>query len=471
MKTIKILSLVAVAAAMTAMVSCQKEAIPEQKVTSFSAKIIQPSDNPTTKTHLGDRVEMGGVYKYPILWTSGDKIVMSKQVGTDKYEYTLKAEYADQMKGLFSGTGIEDGDAIYAYYPYSQVKSVNNQTYSVYIPTKQEYKAGSFAEGAMPMFASCDTVGANDIAFEPLMSTLKLSLNATAGESVSKIYVSSLNRTILSGNANVGMKDGTITFGEGFDYVYLDCGSGVALTADSTIFFIAVPANSVPAGYRVKFVMASGKVMNKEITNKTFSRGYIKNMPRLDFAETTTFTYTENQYTSTDAFVVDGVVFAPANCGQKKSTATSGKFYQWGRQYGHSASASVPSDDIVSGQVAGMAAGQVTETFYVGNTCWYSGNTIDDQWWSNYDPCPMGWRVPSYEELLKLRKSDITITGYHHYNTGALTGATSYACFWSFEPATNATQSKAIRFESTKSENVTTAGTRAQGFSVRCVQE
>jgi len=467
MKTIKILSLVAVAAAMTAMVSCQKEAIPEQKVTSFSAKIVQPSDNPSTKTHLGEKELIGGVYKYPILWTKGDKVVMSKQVSTTKCEYTLKEEYKDQMKGIFEGSGINDGDAIYAYYPYSQVKSVNNQTYSVYIPTKQIYKEGSFAEGAMPMFAACDTVGANDIAFEPLMSTLKLSLNATAGESVSKIYVSSLNRTILSGNANVGMKDGNITFGEGFDYVFLDCGDGVALTADSTIFFIAVPANSVPAGYRVKFVMKSGKVMNKEITNKTFSRGYIKNMPRLPFAETTDFNYSEGMY-SGYGVNYEGVIFAPANCGQVMSAATNGKFYQWGRKYGQSTTGTL--EYVSTNRVANMSDGQIPEIFYQYNGCWYTNGSINDYWWSNYDPCPAGWRVPTAAEMIKLPVNQVpSLLGMRSCVNSQILQNGQYGYFWTCEPITNGSIAKRVRYTATN--NVEDYAFRGYGFSVRCVQE
>ena len=119
---------------------------------------------------------------------------------------------------------------------------------------------------------------------------------------------------------------------------------------------------------------------------------------------------------------IDGVIWAPVNCGYKASTADSkgfpyGKLYQWGRKYGQGYSGlydeSVP--ELVEGPVmpsVGLAEENSNKFYYtsVGSCDWCSPQ--DDRLWNygtesnpvktEYDPCPDGWRVPTYAELYEL---------------------------------------------------------------------
>ena len=113
---------------------------------------------------------------------------------------------------------------------------------------------------------------------------------------------------------------------------------------------------------------------------------------------------------------IDGVVWAPVNCGYHETDYKFGKYYQWGRKYGQGyvngtdATSFTLSDGGVSldeGQLSSNAS-----VFYKGNDngdwlssqndkLWNSG-TEDAPVKTEYDPCPEGWRVPTAEELSSL---------------------------------------------------------------------
>ena len=126
---------------------------------------------------------------------------------------------------------------------------------------------------------------------------------------------------------------------------------------------------------------------------------------------------------------IDGVIWAPVNCGYHETDFKYGKLYQWGRKYGQGydgdlfdltgnnigtySDALVPS--VVNGPVS-LLTGQAesnSTTFYriysdpydwittENDELWNSG-TEDNPVKTEYDPCPDGWRVPTYAELSNL---------------------------------------------------------------------
>lgn len=142
-------------------------------------------------------------------------------------------------------------------------------------------------------------------------------------------------------------------------------------------------------------------------------------------------------------------VWAPVNCGYKAPTVVDGetidngypygKLYQWGRKYGQGYSGSLSDFNgnyigtISDATVPKLLRGGVSEeegndknnsdVFYYALQYWI--DSINQNLWNcgteenpvkaEYDPCPNGWRVPTYEELnnLKANKSSWTtnITG------------------------------------------------------------
>ncbi len=141
---------------------------------------------------------------------------------------------------------------------------------------------------------------------------------------------------------------------------------------------------------------------------------------------------------------IDGVVWAPVNCGYHETDFKYGKLYQWGRKYGQGydcpwdktyVDASVPEKvqgyvDLVTGQSEANA-----DKFYYGYMLWH--NIPYDNLWNlgtqnnpvktEYDPCPEGWRVPTASELDALRNNSSSWTASDDQNGYWFSGLTSYA--------------------------------------------
>ena len=219
---------------------------------------------------------------------------------------------------------------------------------------------------------------------------------------------------------------------------------------------------------------------------------------------------------------VDGVVWAPVNCGYHKDDYQYGKLYQWGRKYGQGYSgnlydlngnetgaysdATVP--ELVQGPVS-LSVGQSKDNenkFYFNSLFPYDWcNSQNDELWNSgtednpvkteYDPCPTGWRVPTYDELRQLcenHSSWMTENGQNGYwLSGSQTCSPSvprvffpaasridsiegnalnrgaYGRYWSSTPHSNG----GVRLLVLYSGGVQMIGNyRASGFSVRCVQ-
>ena len=209
------------------------------------------------------------------------------------------------------------------------------------------------------------------------------------------------------------------------------------------------------------------------------------------------------------------MIWAPVNCGYEPATSDSkgypyGKLYQWGRKYGQGYStsydASVP--EIVEGQISEVNGQKenYSNTFFTASeypydwmtprndNLWNSG-TEEDPVKTKYDPCPEGWRVPTYAELDRLNNSyssfmtvgdqkgryfcgDYTYldsapqvffpaAGSRSYDDGNADNRGNKGLYWSSMPS-----SRNAHLLNFNSSSVSMSGTsRALGFSVRCVQE
>ena len=132
---------------------------------------------------------------------------------------------------------------------------------------------------------------------------------------------------------------------------------------------------------------------------------------------------------------IDGVVWAPVNCGYHKDDFKYGKLYQWGRKYGQGYVGDIYDvNGIKSGEysdavkpilhpgpvsVSEGQSGSNSDKYYkvgynadqnIVYTDWCTNP--NDQLWNSgsesypikteYDPCPAGWRVPTAAELYGL---------------------------------------------------------------------
>lgn len=202
-------------------------------------------------------------------------------------------------------------------------------------------------------------------------------------------------------------------------------------------------------------------------------------------------------------------IWAPVNCGYHATDYKWGKLYQWGRKYGQGYDGDATTPELSEGGVS-LQGGQSENNKNVFYTCtdspynwlysqndalWNSG-TDDSPVKTEYDPCPEGWRVPTFDELSELDRNrsswtenDLGQSGYwfsgpssysseaaqvffpaaggRNYNDGNASDRGNLGRYWSSNTYS--------RTANTLSFNSFSAGMnglyRADGYSVRCVQD
>ena len=224
---------------------------------------------------------------------------------------------------------------------------------------------------------------------------------------------------------------------------------------------------------------------------------------------------------------IGSTVWAPVNCGYKAATIDGtkpdkgfpyGKLYQWGRKYGQGYSADSDSETKIYSGTVEYQSGQdksMGEYFFTceldpsdwidipDGSMWNSGTEEAPVKTAN-DPCPSGWRVPTYSELnvLITDHSDWTTNdgqrgyyysgvltttvydthplgedkpqvflpaaGYRNGRSGSAMNRDHDAFYWSSRPSDNKTSHLLFFMEYiVEMRNYS----RGDGYPVRCVQE
>ncbi|MBO5419880.1 MAG: hypothetical protein J6A22_07320 [Bacteroidales bacterium] len=525
-----ILSILAICAAL---LGCQKNEISETRPSGVELHATI-EDDASTKTVMDENNN--------IRWSEGDQIIafMKSSYG---HKYKLISSfvgktYADFEPATSAGGNLSAGtewNHNVVYYPYSAdveaIKSGDNYTLSVVLPSEQTYAAESFGNGSMAMVAVSED---NDITFRNVLGGMKIQLKGT--QKVKSIKLEGKNNEKLSGAATVtAYTDETkpaITMASGASTsVILDCGSGVQLNeSTATEFIIALPPVLFSKGFTMTVIDDAGNEQTIQ-TDKENSvlRSSLLVMPEvtLDKVPQPCDYIDEYGINHGPGVKIGETVWAPVNCGYNATDFKYGKLYQWGRKYGQGYSgelydiydniigdysdATVPM--IMSGPVS-LATGQSNsnEKYYYKTTLtsypydwlspqkdelWNSGDE-DNPVKTEYDPCPDGWRVPTYAELNELCQNHSSWTseegqpgywfsgastytdkvsqvffpaagGYRNYNDNG-----GYACcrgsngyYWSSRPNSYYAYCLSFLWDSADLRG----NKREYGNSVRCVQE
>jgi uncharacterized protein (TIGR02145 family) len=202
-------------------------------------------------------------------------------------------------------------------------------------------------------------------------------------------------------------------------------------------------------------------------------------------------------------------IWAPVNCGYHKDDFKYGKLYQWGRKYGQGYDGDATTPTIEEGGISAITGQHKSKSnVFFTNTSELNGDWLypqDSKLWNSgtdsnpvkteNDPCPEGWRVPTYAELDELMYNYSSWTtddngqsgrwfsapnsytasvpqvffpaaGARGGHGGFANNRGSYGCYWSSRPlSVNANYLyfySSIAYMSNYS--------RANGCSVRCVQ-
>ena len=197
--------------------------------------------------------------------------------------------------------------------------------------------------------------------------------------------------------------------------------------------------------------------------------------------------------------------FMDRNLGATSATdgnKTHGLYYQYGRKDPFTGDieryningTSIGKTDIKGGAVSFAKAVQNPATFNTIIGDWVSPNNYTDKNWNDivestgktfFDPCPEGWRLPTKDEFSsfsadsfvwdstnsgrKFNTNWFPASGYRYYSDGSMNCVGSYGLYWSASP--NSESGGYFLYFNSSIVIPSYYNYRANGFSVRCVQE
>ena len=366
----KINSILMILAAAAGFTNCSKADLVENKETGNGGAVVYATTDAATKTTLAD--------DYKVLWSTDDiiKFVKSDTPATT-YTFTLSSG-----SGTTSGTftcNVTPADGTYTvYYP---------DTYPDTNWPAQTYVSATDISGA-PMTATATVSGGSvsDISFKNEGGILRYTVKG--------------DKTIKSINVKSGS---TLN-------VTLDCGDGVVLTADGTVFNIALPAGEY-SNATLRFTATDNTVAT--MTASSFI--VTKNVVSLATFESSALSFIAPP--APDGFVDLGVTdangkplyWAKCNLGATKAEDT-GDYFAWGEiaPY-YTTTGGWPESQSLSWET-GKASGYAWQS-YCGSSSFVEWSTPPYDASTNillpaYDAATVensSWRTPTSNEFQSLK--------------------------------------------------------------------
>ena len=199
---------------------------------------------PATRTTLGEK----GADEYPVLWTSGDEIVVMPaygrfdKSGLEEMKFTTSIEGGTAATATFTGRTQPSENGYIAFYPADKLVEYSGHEYNYFvdftIPTEQRATAGNFESGIAPAYAKADQEG-GDLEFEPMCGLVKFSLAGDVGKIESdrfeaggqvlsgtyscNLYFNSTHPSDITGSKNHVTLTGPFVAGEDYYMVVTPC--------------------------------------------------------------------------------------------------------------------------------------------------------------------------------------------------------------------------------------------------------
>ena len=293
------------ALAATLFAACSKDAINEP------AGIILDDNRTLTVSFEGDtedtRIQLNEEKKS--VWTEGDLLsVFYRSTTNEQWQFAGKTgDRTGNILPMDSGIApTPTTNEIVVVYPYNAAYFYNSDTKNVQasLPAEQSYLKDSYGLDGNIMVSQSEY---NQVSLKSVCGWLKLQITGTgetvksitlrgnAGEQVAgELYINTADATSTlaselaesDGDGEVGgtlVRPGTI-----LTEVTLDCGAGVALGAEATAFYVALPPMTFENGFTVDIIATDGSTMTKT-TDKALAieRNYIQPMSAFAYTPTT----------------------------------------------------------------------------------------------------------------------------------------------------------------------------------------
>lgn len=237
---------------------------------------------PATRTTLGEK---GADGEYPVLWTSGDEIVVMPaygrfdKSGLEEMKFTTSIEGGTAATATFTGRTQPSENGYIAFYPADKLVEYSGQYLNYFvdftIPTEQRAKAGNFESGIAPAYATTYQEG-GDLEFKPMCGLVKFSLAGDVGNIKSVRFEA--GGQVLSGTYSCNLYFNNtvdITGSESSESHVILTGPFVA----GEDYYMVVAPCSLSGGFSFTFTSDDGSIHVKsgkiEVKNGKIEDGYI----------------------------------------------------------------------------------------------------------------------------------------------------------------------------------------------------
>ena len=403
---------------------------------SFYAGIEIPKDPILTKTVLDG--SPSDAFRN-VLWEYQDEVYVTN--GSQSAKFINTSQGTSEI-ALLEGQ-LAEGANYFAAYPFNIVTNSSLSSITVDLPSEQRYCADGIESEAFPMVAQCEEGVFN---FKNICGILVVQL--LGDETVSSVTFSGKdsdgNSIPVSGTGTVSMSYSdvpTLVMNNSSNTsVSLSSSTGIKLNSTTpTSFHIVLP----PGVYNTFELVITAEDGSQMMLNSdkilTVRRSIRTTTSPMNFSPSFLCYIDEYGVNHGTGVMIGETVWAPVNCGYHETDFRYGKLYQWGRKYGQGydgalydvngdkigtySDSSVPTIKSESAILSEGLSKSNENYFYItssirdydwlsspNNKLWNSG-TEENPIRTEYDPCPEGWRVPTYAEL------DELISNYSSWTT------------------------------------------------------
>lgn len=483
----------------------------------ITGKDFQIDDDTRSSVAIGDS---GASFA----WDEDDVIGIFPDKG-DQVSFAME-QGAGTQTAIFSGGGwaLKSSAKYAAYYPHVYENRDVTKIPVSYVGQTQNGNANTDHIGAYDFMAASVTTPSNGaVAFDMqhLGALVQLTVTVPEPSTLTKVVLTSTTEFTQTGTIDLTAEIPAIT----------------AVTQSNTLDITLNNVTTTEANEKVivYFMMAPVDLTDSELTATTYYVNETSSEIELtmnNLQPGKAYRFTEDVKSLNDyideyginhgeGVEIDGVVWAPVNCGYHATDFKYGKLYQWGRKYGQGYSDDNYSDAIapvIESSTPTLEEAQSIDNqnvYYNGSSDWYSGSRTIQLWnegtedtpiKSSNDPCPTGWRVPTKTELYALTDNHSEFTqntegqygyyfsgsrtysqntsqiflpaaGWRNYGNAYMTSKNQYrdeyGCYYSSTLPENSSYRVAftIDFGSDGVDTHPNSAERANAFSVRCVKE
>lgn len=391
-------------------------------------------------------------------WDEDDVIGIFPDKG-DQVSFAMD-EGAGTQTATFSGGGwaLKSSAKYAAYYPHVYENRDLTKIPISYVGQTQNGNANTDHIGAYDFMAASVTTPSNGaVAFDMqhLGALVQLTVTVPEPSTLTKVVLTSTTEFTQTGTIDLTAEIPVITAVTQSNTLEIALNNVTTTEAneDVIIYFMTAPIDLTDSGLTATSHLADETTCEVELTGKNFQAG--KAYKLAEKAEKTIDYIDEYGINQGKGIELDGIVWAPVNCGYHATDYPYGKLYQWGRKYGQGykgrAYVNNSLDEVADATYATVSSARVSleqgqnvlnkDFYYMSSN--YQDWTFEsnDQLWNSgtesspvktqYDPCPLGWRVPTYLETQSLCGGVMSVN--EHGQTGFI-----------FKPQTNPDSDQSI---------------------------